>query len=186
MLTSTMRFGTRRASRTRFSVAVQLTSCLSTVGFRSTSCGICRTSRSSGTHSDVGRVIAYDARGSGASDPLPTVDADALLENAAAAFLAVADAAGCRRASILSFHHGTIRSSSPRRILNASGRWCWPICEPRSRNCAASGTWPIFAARAPAKPWYITADRRSDARGRVGTMTVKEVLVSAMNWEGSR
>jgi len=50
------------------------------------------------------------------------------------------------------------------------------------------GFWHLADLRSTCtrEPWYITADRRSDARGRVGTMTVKEVLVSAMNWEGSR
>jgi class 3 adenylate cyclase len=52
----------------------------------------------------VARVIAYDARGSGSSDPLPTTDGAAGVESAAADQLAVMDAAGCDRVSILNLH----------------------------------------------------------------------------------
>jgi class 3 adenylate cyclase len=51
---------------------------------------------------EVGRVIAYDARGFGASDSLPTTDGAAGIENQAADFLAVLDAAGSTRATICS------------------------------------------------------------------------------------
>ena len=50
------------------------------------------------------RVIAYDLRGSGASDPLLPTDQAATLETQAADLLAVLDAVGSKRASILSFY----------------------------------------------------------------------------------
>jgi class 3 adenylate cyclase/pimeloyl-ACP methyl ester carboxylesterase len=49
------------------------------------------------------RVIAYDERGNGASDPLPTTDGVAGVESAASDWLAVLDTVGSDRASILSF-----------------------------------------------------------------------------------
>jgi class 3 adenylate cyclase len=49
----------------------------------------------------LARVIAYDLRGNGASDPLPTTDPDAGLESQAADLLTVMDAAGSDRASLL-------------------------------------------------------------------------------------
>ena len=49
---------------------------------------------------EVARVIAYDPRGFGASDSLPTTDGAAGLENQAADVLAVLDAAGSARATI--------------------------------------------------------------------------------------
>jgi class 3 adenylate cyclase len=55
----------------------------------------------------VARVIAYDARGCGASDPLPTTDGAAGTESAAADLLAVLDAVGCDRASLFTVHEGT-------------------------------------------------------------------------------
>jgi class 3 adenylate cyclase len=51
----------------------------------------------------LARVIAYDLRGTGASDPLPTTDPDAGLESQAADLFTVLDAAGSDRASLLSF-----------------------------------------------------------------------------------
>ncbi|MGA8724619.1 MAG: adenylate/guanylate cyclase domain-containing protein [Acidimicrobiales bacterium] len=51
----------------------------------------------------VARVIAYDERGNGASDPLPTTDGAAAVESAASDWLAVLDSVGSERASILSF-----------------------------------------------------------------------------------
>jgi class 3 adenylate cyclase len=55
----------------------------------------------------MGRVIAFDNRGSGASDPLPTTDSVAATESSAADCLAVMDAAGCERATIVQFYSGT-------------------------------------------------------------------------------
>jgi pimeloyl-ACP methyl ester carboxylesterase len=55
----------------------------------------------------VARVIAYDVRGSGASDPLPTTDGAAGLESLAADQLAVMDAAGCDRVSIMNLDVST-------------------------------------------------------------------------------
>jgi class 3 adenylate cyclase/pimeloyl-ACP methyl ester carboxylesterase len=52
----------------------------------------------------VARVIAYDARGTGASDPLRSVDGAAGIESMAADMLAVLDAAGCDRVSIMNLH----------------------------------------------------------------------------------
>jgi class 3 adenylate cyclase len=55
----------------------------------------------------VARVIAYDARGYGASDPMPTTDGAAGIESAAADQLAVMDAVGCDRVSILNTYANT-------------------------------------------------------------------------------
>ena len=55
----------------------------------------------------VARVIAYDARGAGASDPLPTTDGAAGVESFAADTLAVIDAVGCDRVSIMNLYGGT-------------------------------------------------------------------------------
>jgi class 3 adenylate cyclase len=52
----------------------------------------------------VARVIAFDARGFGASDPLPTTDGVAGVESAATDQLAVMDAVGCDRVSVLNMH----------------------------------------------------------------------------------
>lgn len=49
----------------------------------------------------IGRVIAYDPRGFGASDSMPTTDGAAGLENQAADLLAVMDAVGSDRASLV-------------------------------------------------------------------------------------
>lgn len=49
------------------------------------------------------RVIAYDARGMGASDPLPTTEPSAGLESQAQDILTVLAAAGSERATILAF-----------------------------------------------------------------------------------
>jgi class 3 adenylate cyclase len=51
----------------------------------------------------LARVITYDLRGTGASDPLPTTDPDAGLESQAADLLTVLDATGSDRVSLLSF-----------------------------------------------------------------------------------
>jgi class 3 adenylate cyclase len=56
-----------------------------------------------GALGQLARVIAYDLRGNGASDPLPTTDSDAGLESQAADLLTVLDAAGSDRASLLTF-----------------------------------------------------------------------------------
>ena len=53
------------------------------------------------------RVIVYDSRGTGASDPLPTSDGAAGLENGAADILAVLEAAGSDRPSILDLGYGS-------------------------------------------------------------------------------
>jgi class 3 adenylate cyclase len=67
----------------------------------------------------LARVIAYDLRGWGASDPLPTTDPDAALESQAADLLTVLDAAGADRATLLSFG-GTIEvviaATHPQRV----------------------------------------------------------------------
>jgi pimeloyl-ACP methyl ester carboxylesterase len=55
----------------------------------------------------VARVIAFDTRGIGASDPLPTTDGAAGIESLAADMLAVMDAAGCDRVSIMNLHVAT-------------------------------------------------------------------------------
>jgi class 3 adenylate cyclase len=51
----------------------------------------------------LARVIAYDLRGTGASDPLPTTSPDAGLESQAADLLTVLDAAGSDRATLLTY-----------------------------------------------------------------------------------
>jgi class 3 adenylate cyclase len=51
----------------------------------------------------IARVIAYDPRGMGASDGLPTADPAAVTENQASDVLAVLDAVGSERTSILTF-----------------------------------------------------------------------------------
>ena len=53
------------------------------------------------------RVIVYDSRGTGASDPLPTSDGAAGLESGAADILAVLEAAGSERPSILDLGYGS-------------------------------------------------------------------------------
>lgn len=55
---------------------------------------------------EIARVIAFDPRGTGASDPLPTTDGAAGIENAASDLLAVLDAAGSERASIMTLYAG--------------------------------------------------------------------------------
>jgi class 3 adenylate cyclase len=55
----------------------------------------------------VARVIAYDTRGFGASDPLPTTDGAAGIESAAADQLAVMEAVGCDRVSIMNNNSNT-------------------------------------------------------------------------------
>jgi class 3 adenylate cyclase len=56
----------------------------------------------------VARVIAFDGRGHGASDPLPTTDGAAGVESAAADLLAVLDAARSDRVSLLDLSHGVM------------------------------------------------------------------------------
>ena len=63
----------------------------------------------------LARVIVYDPRGMGASDPLPTTDPDAGLEAQASDLLTVLDASGSERASIHSFS-----SSSPDLVIAAT------------------------------------------------------------------
>ena len=53
---------------------------------------------------EMARVIAFDQRGMGASDPLPTIDGAAGTEALASDILAVMDAAGSERASIITFY----------------------------------------------------------------------------------
>ncbi len=54
----------------------------------------------------VARIIAYDNRGFGASDPISTTDQVAGLESDAADLLAVLDAAGCERPTLFSLSFG--------------------------------------------------------------------------------
>jgi class 3 adenylate cyclase len=54
----------------------------------------------------VARVIAYDNRGFGASDPISTIEQVAGLESDAADMLAVLDAAGCERPTLFSLSFG--------------------------------------------------------------------------------
>ncbi len=54
----------------------------------------------------IARVIAYDNRGFGASDPISTTDQVAGLESDAADLLAVLDAAGCERPTLFSLTFG--------------------------------------------------------------------------------
>jgi class 3 adenylate cyclase len=54
----------------------------------------------------VARVITFDRSGSGASDPMPTTDGAAGMENTTADVLAVMDAAGCERPSLFDFASG--------------------------------------------------------------------------------
>jgi class 3 adenylate cyclase len=54
----------------------------------------------------VARVIAYDRTGSGASDPMPTTDGAAGMENTAADVFAVLDAVGSERPSFFDFSMG--------------------------------------------------------------------------------
>ena len=56
----------------------------------------------------VARVIAYDPRGSGASDPLPTTEGAAGIESQVADLLAVMNATGCDRATIFTMDSGTL------------------------------------------------------------------------------
>ena len=50
---------------------------------------------------EMARVIAYDMRGTGASDPLPTIDPSSRMESGAADSLAVMDATGSERVSFV-------------------------------------------------------------------------------------
>ena len=52
----------------------------------------------------VARVIAYDERGNGASDPLPTTDGAAGVESTASDWIAVLDTVGSDRPSMLDFN----------------------------------------------------------------------------------
>ncbi|HWT80149.1 MAG TPA: hypothetical protein VN648_15285 [Candidatus Methylomirabilis sp.] len=52
----------------------------------------------------VARVIAYDGRGNGASDPLPTTDGAAGVESTASDWIAVLDTVGSDRPSMLDFN----------------------------------------------------------------------------------
>jgi class 3 adenylate cyclase len=54
----------------------------------------------------IARVIAYDNRGFGASDPISTTDQAAGLESDAADMLAVLDATGCERPTLFSLSFG--------------------------------------------------------------------------------
>jgi class 3 adenylate cyclase len=54
----------------------------------------------------MARVVVWDRRGCGASDPLPTTDAEAGLESSAADTLAVLDAAGFDRPTLLDLYQG--------------------------------------------------------------------------------
>jgi class 3 adenylate cyclase len=54
----------------------------------------------------VARVIAYDRRGCGASDPLPTTDGAAGVESSAADMLAVLEAVGSEKPSLLDLSFG--------------------------------------------------------------------------------
>jgi class 3 adenylate cyclase len=54
----------------------------------------------------VARVIAYDRRGSGASDPLPTTDGAAGVESSAADMFAVLEAVGSEKPSLLDLSWG--------------------------------------------------------------------------------
>jgi class 3 adenylate cyclase/pimeloyl-ACP methyl ester carboxylesterase len=60
------------------------------------------------TLGSVARVITYDPRGSGASDPLPTTEGGAGIESQAADLLAVMNATGCDRATIFTMDSGTL------------------------------------------------------------------------------
>ena len=62
----------------------------------------------------VARVIAFDGRGQGASDPIPTADGVADIEAQASDVLSVMDAAGSDRASMLCLH------SAPQSLLFAA------------------------------------------------------------------
>ena len=68
----------------------------------------------------VARVIVYDQSGQGASDPLPTTDGAAGVEHQAAGLLAVLDAAGAERASILNLFTGPsdliVAATYPQRV----------------------------------------------------------------------
>jgi class 3 adenylate cyclase len=55
----------------------------------------------------LARVIVYDSAGSGASDPLPTTDGAAQMENGVADMSAVLDAAGSDRPSVFDFSIGS-------------------------------------------------------------------------------
>src|SRR5215831_12411934 len=59
------------------------------------------------TIGSVARVIAYDARGTGASDPIPTTLGAAGVENVAVDRHAVLDAAGSKRATIMDMGQGS-------------------------------------------------------------------------------
>jgi class 3 adenylate cyclase len=54
----------------------------------------------------VARVIAYDRRGCGASDPLPTTDGAAGVESSASDMLAVLEAVGSEKPSLLDLSYG--------------------------------------------------------------------------------
>ena len=67
----------------------------------------------------LARVITYDARGLGASDPLPTTDPAAGLESQASDLLTVLAAAESERASILTFQGSSelvIAATYPQRV----------------------------------------------------------------------
>ncbi len=68
----------------------------------------------------IARVIVYDPRGSGASDPLPTTDGAAGVESAASDLIAVLDAVGAERAAAMALFTSNsevfIGATYPRRL----------------------------------------------------------------------
>jgi class 3 adenylate cyclase len=56
---------------------------------------------------EMARVVAFDMRGTGASDPLPSIDPASLMESEAADSLAVLDAARCERVSFVGLYSNT-------------------------------------------------------------------------------
>jgi class 3 adenylate cyclase len=68
----------------------------------------------------IARVIVYDTRGCGASDPLPTTDGAAGVESASSDLIAVLDAAGSDRATTLDLFTASslvvIAATYPRRV----------------------------------------------------------------------
>jgi pimeloyl-ACP methyl ester carboxylesterase len=84
----------------------------------------------------IARVIAFDARGMGASDPLPAMDGAARVENQASDLLAVLDAAGADRATVLSFGSGVevvVAAIYP----SACDPWSSTTFDPPFRSCVA-------------------------------------------------
>ena len=100
------------------------------------------------TLGNLARVTAYDPRGHGASDPLPTTAGAAGTESSADDMLAVLDGAGTDRVTIFDMTLGTtalsFAATYPQRVRSLI------FAQLRSGEHelkSVPGTWPVFAAQ---------------------------------------